>query len=235
MRVVIAEDNVLLSSGLELLLGTKGFEVAAVATDAPGFLAAVEAHRPDVTIVDVRLPPGFRDEGIRAALQARRDHPALPILVLSQYVEHAYATRLLADTRGGIGYLLKDRVSRVTEFTDALRRVADGGTVMDPEVIAQLLAQGDPVDTLTPREREVLALMAEGLDNTTIAARLFITDNAVHKHIGNIFLKLDLSPEDSGHRRVLAVLAHLRHHGTPRTGDRPAGVQNGDRYRPGSR
>lgn len=223
MRVVIAEDNVLLSSGLELLLKSKGFAVAAIATDAPGFLAAVEAHKPDATIVDVRLPPGFRDEGIRAALQARRDHPGLPILVLSQYVEQEYATRLLANTRGGIGYLLKDRVSRVVEFTEALRRVADGGTAMDPEVIAQLLAHGDPIDALTAREREVLALMAEGHDNATIAGRLFITGNAVHKHIGNVFLKLGLSVEDSGHRRVLAVLAYLRRHGgapptpTPRT------------------
>ncbi|MET8572539.1 response regulator transcription factor [Streptomyces sp. NPDC004783] len=214
MRVVIAEDNVLLSSGLELLLGSQGFEVAAVTDDAPGFLAAVESHRPDVTIVDVRLPPTFRDEGIRAALQARRDRPGLPVLVLSQYVEREYAGRLLADAGGGIGYLLKDRVSRVAEFTEALRRVAAGGTAMDPEVVAQLLAvRGDPVDSLTPREREVLALMAEGHDNTTIAQRLFITDNAVHKHIGNLFLKLGLSPGDSGHRRVRAVLAHLRRHG----------------------
>jgi DNA-binding NarL/FixJ family response regulator len=220
---VIAEDNVLLSSGLELLLEPQGFEIAAIATDAPGFLAAVETHRPDVTIVDVRLPPGFRDEGIRAAVQARRDHPGLPILVLSQYVEQAYAGRLLADTRGGIGYLLKDRVSRVAEFTEALRRVAGGGTAMDPEVIAQLLAHGDPVDALTARERQVLALMAEGHDNATIAKRLFVSDNAVHKHIGGIFLKLGLSVEDSGHRRVLAVLAYLRRQGgiPPVPADRP--------------
>ncbi|MQM25885.1 response regulator [Glycomyces sp. NEAU-7082] len=220
---MIAEDNVLLSSGLELLLESQGFEIAAIATDAPGFLAAVETHRPDVTIVDVRLPPGFRDEGIRAAVQARRDHPGLPILVLSQYVEQAYAGRLLADTRGGIGYLLKDRVSRVAEFTEALRRVAGGGTAMDPEVIAQLLAHGDPVDALTARERQVLALMAEGHDNATIAKRLFVSDNAVHKHIGGIFLKLGLSVEDSGHRRVLAVLAYLRRQGgiPPVPADRP--------------
>lgn len=223
MRVVIAEDNVLLSSGLELLLGSQGFEVAAITDDAPGFLAAVETHRPDLAIVDVRLPPTFRDEGIRAALRARRDRPGpavlpvlpvLPVLVLSQYVEQEYAGRLLADTRGGIGYLLKDRVSRIPEFTDALRRVAAGGTAMDPEVIAQLLTvRGDPVAALTPREREVLALMAEGQDNATIAQRLFITDNAVHKHIGNVFLKLGLSPGDSGHRRVRAVLAYLRRRG----------------------
>ncbi|MFF8376310.1 response regulator [Streptomyces sp. NPDC015661] len=216
MRVVIAEDNVLLASGLELLLGSQGFEVAAIAGDAPGFLAAVETHRPDVTVVDVRLPPGFRDEGIRAALQARRDRPGLPVLVLSQYVEQEYAGRLLSDTRGGIGYLLKDRVSRIAEFTEALRRVAAGGTAMDPEVIAQLLAvRGDPVDALTPREREVLALMAEGHDNAGIAQRLFVTDNAVHKHIGSVFLKLGLSAGDSGHRRVRAVLAWLRRHGGP--------------------
>ncbi|MFF0295155.1 LuxR C-terminal-related transcriptional regulator [Kitasatospora sp. NPDC004615] len=213
MRVVIAEDNVLLSSGLELLLTAKGFDVAAIAEDASAFLAAVAEHRPDVTIVDVRLPPGFRDEGIRAAIRARRDHPGLPVLVLSQYVERQYAGELVSDGRGGVGYLLKDRVGRVSEFVDALRRVAAGGTVMDPEVIAQLLTRPahDPIATLTPREREVLALMAEGNDNTTIATRLFITDNAVHKHIGNIFTKLALSPSDTGHRRVRAVLTYLSH------------------------
>ncbi|MFB0627816.1 response regulator [Streptomyces sp. AB3(2024)] len=221
MRVVIAEDNVLLSSGLELLLGSQGFEVAAIADDAPGFLAAVETHRPDVTIVDVRLPPTFRDEGIRAALRARRDRPGLPVLVLSQYVEQEYAGRLLSDTRGGIGYLLKDRVSRISEFTDALRRVAAGGTAMDPEVIARLLAvRGDPVDALTPREREVLALMAEGHDNATIARRLFITDNAVHKHIGGVFARLGLPAGDGGHRRVRAVLAYLRRHDGTEPGPR---------------
>ena len=214
MRVVIAEDNVLLASGLELLLSSQGFHVAAITDDAPGFLTAVETHRPDITIVDVRLPPTFRDEGIRAALHARIARPGLPVLVLSQYVEQEYAGRLLADTSGGIGYLLKDRVSRIAEFTDALRRVAAGGTAMDPEVIAQLLAvRGDPVDALTPREREVLALMAEGHDNAGIAQRLFITDNAVHKHISNVFLKLGLSAGDGSHRRVRAVLAYLRRHG----------------------
>jgi DNA-binding NarL/FixJ family response regulator len=210
MRVVIAEDNVLLSTGLELLLNRAGFEIAAIADDAAGFLAAVREHRPDVTIVDVRLPPSFRDEGIRAALQARREHPGLPVLVLSQYVEQQYAAELLSTTGGGVGYLLKDRVSRIDEFVDALRRVAAGGTAMDTEVIAQLLARrGDPIAVLTPREREVLALMAQGHDNTTIADRLVITDNAVHKHIGNIFTKLGLAVTDSGHRRVLAVLAYL--------------------------
>ncbi|MFF2747310.1 response regulator [Kitasatospora sp. NPDC058048] len=211
MRVVIAEDNVLLANGLELLLTATGFEVAAIAPDAPGFVAAVTEHRPDVAIVDVRLPPGFRDEGIHAAIRVRRLHPGLPVLVLSQYVEQQYAGELISDGRGGVGYLLKDRVSRVSEFTDALRRVAAGGTVMDPEVIGQLLTRParDPIAALTPREREVLALMAEGKDNTTIATRLVITDNAVHKHIGHIFAKLGLSPADSGHRRVLAVLTYL--------------------------
>lgn len=210
MRVVIAEDNVLLSSGLELLLASRGFEVVAIAPDAEGFLAAVGEHRPDVTIVDVRLPPSFRDEGIRAALQARRQQPGLPVLVLSQYVEHEYASELLATTGGGIGYLLKDRVSRIDEFVQALRRVASGGTAMDPDVIAQLFSRrADPLASLTPREREVLALMAEGHDNAEIGAQLFITDNAVHKHIGNIFAKLGLTVDGTGHRRVLAVLAYL--------------------------
>jgi len=211
VRVVIAEDNVLLANGLELLLTAKGFHVAAIAQDAPAFIAAVTAHRPEVTIVDVRLPPTFRDEGIHAAIHARRQCPGLPVLVLSQYVEQQYAGELISDGRGGIGYLLKDQVSRVSEFVDALRRVAAGGTVMDPEVIGQLLTRHahDPIAALTPREREVLALMAEGKDNATIATRLVITENAVHKHIGNIFAKLGLSPTDSGHRRVLAVLTYL--------------------------
>jgi DNA-binding NarL/FixJ family response regulator len=210
VRVVIAEDNVLLSTGLEMLLNRVGVEVAAIAGDAAGYLAAVRDHRPDVTIVDVRLPPSFRDEGIRAALQARREHPGLPVLVLSQYVEQQYAAELLATAGGGVGYLLKDRVSRVDEFVDALRRVAAGGTAMDPEVIAQLVQRaGDPIAALTPREREVLALMAQGHDNTTIAHHLVVTDNAVHKHIGNIFAKLGLAVTDSGHRRVLAVLTYL--------------------------
>ncbi|MEV6969087.1 response regulator transcription factor [Hamadaea sp. NPDC051192] len=210
MRVVIAEDNVLLSTGLELMLNRAGFDVAAIAVDAAGFLTAVDEHHPDVTIVDVRLPPSFRDEGIRAALQARREHPGLPVLVLSQYVERQYAAELLSSAAGGVGYLLKDRVSRVDEFVDALRRVAAGGTAMDTEVIAQLFAhRADPIAALTPREREVLALMAQGHDNNTIAQRLVITDNAVHKHVGNIFAKLGLAVTDSGHRRVLAVLAFL--------------------------
>jgi DNA-binding NarL/FixJ family response regulator len=216
VRVVIVEDNVLLSSGLELLLAAKGCEVVAVVRDGATFLEAVAEHRPDIAIVDVRLPPSFRDEGIHAALRVRREHGALPILVLSQYVEREYAGELLSDGRGGIGYLLKDRVGRVAEFVDALRRVAAGGTAMDPEVVAQLLARrgGGPLDTLTSRERESLALMAQGHDNATIAERMRISDNAVHKHIGNIFAKLGLARDDSGHRRVRAVLAYLD--GTPR-------------------
>ncbi|MEU4331298.1 response regulator transcription factor [Nonomuraea dietziae] len=209
MRVVIAEDNVLLSAGLELLLGSKGIDVAAIVTDAEGLMEAVDHHRPDAVIADVRLPPTFRDEGIRAALAIRQAHRGLPVLVLSQYVEKVYARELLSDGSGGVGYLLKDRVSRVGEFVDDLRRVADGGTVMDPEVIAQLMAGGNAVDALTNREREVLALMAQGLGNTEIGKRLFVTDNAVHKHVGNIFSKLGLPPSDGGHRRVLAVLTFL--------------------------
>ncbi|MBQ1081677.1 MULTISPECIES: response regulator transcription factor [unclassified Nocardiopsis] len=213
MRIVIAEDNVLLSEGLKLLLSTRGHEVAAVAEDVPAFAAAVDRHRPDLALVDVRLPPSFRDEGIHAAIAARAAHPGLPVLVLSQYVERDYAGELLSDGQGGVGYLLKDRVGRVSEFVEALDRVAGGGTVMDPAVVRQLLTsrRRDPLETLTAREREVLALMAEGHDNGEIAARLVVTTNAVHKHIGNIFHKLDLAPTDSGHRRVRAVLAYLSH------------------------
>ena len=211
ISVVMAEDNAFLAGGLELMLTTNGFTVAATTGDADAFLDAVDEHRPDVTIVDVRLPPTFRDEGIRAAIEARRRHPDLPVLVFSQYVEREYATQLLAGAPRGIGYLLKDRVSRVDEFIEALRRVAAGGTAFDPEVIAQLLTRSasDPVSSLTPREREVLALMAEGRDNTEIAGRLFITANAVHKHINGIFSKLGLAATDGGHRRVLAVLTYL--------------------------
>jgi DNA-binding NarL/FixJ family response regulator len=210
VRVVIAEDNVLLAGGLELLLRSKGFDVAAVVPDAAAFLDAVAEHRPDVCVVDVRLPPGFRDEGIRAALEARRRRAGLPVLILSQYVEHVYATRLLASGAAGVGYLLKDRVSRIDEFLDALRRVAAGGTALDPETVAQLMARrADPIAALTRREREILGLMAQGHDNTTIAERLVVTDNAVQKHIGNIFAKLGLAPTDAGHRRVRAVLAYL--------------------------
>ncbi|MFF9013833.1 LuxR C-terminal-related transcriptional regulator [Streptomyces sp. NPDC014870] len=210
MRVVIAEDNVLLSTGLELLLTSSGYEVAEVTTDAESFLAAVDRHRPAVTLVDVRLPPSFRDEGIRAAIEARRLHPGLPVLVLSQYVEQLYASELLSSSGGGVGYLLKDRISRIDEFLAALDRVAAGGTALDPDVVAQLLARRtQPLSTLTRRERQVLALMAEGHDNATLARKLSITDNAVHKHIGNIFAKFELTESDSGHRRVRAVLTYL--------------------------
>ncbi|MFG3189890.1 response regulator transcription factor [Streptomyces omiyaensis] len=211
MRVVIAEDNALLREGLVLLLTSAGHEVAAVAASGPEVLPALLEHRPDVAVLDVRMPPGFRDEGLRAALAARAEIPGMPVLVLSQYVEETYAAELLGGGAGGVGYLLKDRVGRVDEFLDALERVAAGGTALDPEVVAELLAtrKDDPVDRLTPREREVLRLMAEGRDNATIATQLVVTERAVSKHIGNVFLKLGLPPSDSGHRRVLAVLAYL--------------------------
>jgi DNA-binding NarL/FixJ family response regulator len=211
VRVVIAEDNVLLRDGLELLLTHSGHEVAAAVDNAPALLAALASDLPDIVVLDVRLPPSFQDEGLRAAVEARKRHPGLPILVLSQYVERAYATELLTDRAGAIGYLLKDRVARVDEFLDALNRVAAGGTALDPEVVSQLLARdhGRPLHTLTAREREVLELMAQGHDNNTIAELLFVTERSVGKHIGSIFTKLGLLPTDPGHRRVLAVLALL--------------------------
>jgi DNA-binding NarL/FixJ family response regulator len=210
VRVVVVEDNRILAEGIGLLLTGAGFEVAAIVTDAEAFVAAVEEHKPDVTVVDVRLPPTFTDEGLRAAIAVRRSRPGQPVLVFSQYVEEVYAAELLAAGSEGVGYLLKDRVSRVEEFLDALRRVAAGGTVLDPEVVSQLMVRRrSPLERLTPREREVLALMAEGLGNAEIADRLVVTEAAVHKHVGNVFAKLDLAPGDSGHRRVLAVLAHL--------------------------
>ncbi|MEU0936424.1 response regulator transcription factor [Embleya sp. NPDC005971] len=212
MRVVIAEDDALLREGLTLLLAGEGFEVPAAVDNGTDFLAAVATHEPDVTVVDVRLPPDFRDEGLRAAIEARRRRPGLPVLVLSAYVEDRYAAELLADGKGATGYLLKQRVGDVAEFADALRRVAAGGTVMDPEVVAQLLVRrrsDDPLRELTPREREVLGLMAEGRSNTDIGRLLVISEGAVNKHIRNIFAKLGLAPDDVGHRRVLAVLAYL--------------------------
>ncbi|MCX4091037.1 response regulator transcription factor [Nocardia sp. alder85J] len=211
MRVVIAEDNALLREGLVLLLSSAGHEVVAVAGTGPEVVPALLTHRPDIAVLDVRMPPAFRDEGLRAALEARAKIPGLPILVLSQYVEQSYATELLGGGAGGIGYLLKDRVGRVDEFLDALHRVAAGGTALDPEVVGELLTRrrNSPIDALTAREREVLELMAEGHDNASIAQTLFVTERAVSKHIGNIFLKLDLPPSDGGHRRVLAVLAYL--------------------------
>jgi DNA-binding NarL/FixJ family response regulator len=205
MRVVIAEDNALLREGLVLLLTSAGHEVVAVAAAEPQILPALLEHG------DVRMPPGFRDEGLRAALAAREKIPGLPVLVLSQYVEESYAAELLSGGASGVGYLLKDRIGRVEEFLDALDRVAAGGTALDPEVVTELLTRRrrTPLDSLTPRELEVLKLMAEGHDNTTIATTLVITERAVSKHIGNVFLKLGLPSDDIGHRRVLAVLAYL--------------------------
>ncbi|GAA1349861.1 response regulator [Saccharothrix algeriensis] len=212
MRVVIAEDDVLLREGLSLLLANAGIDVVAAVDNATEFLARIAGDRPDAVVMDVRLPPSFRDEGLRAAVEARRVHPGLPVLVLSAYVENSYAAELLADGVGGVGYLLKERVGKVGEFLDALHRVADGGTAMDPEVISQLLVRrkpDDPLTTLTAREREVLALMAEGHDNGAIAKILVVSEGAVHKHIRNIFSKLGLPNDEGGHRRVLAVLAYL--------------------------
>ncbi|MDQ0600671.1 DNA-binding NarL/FixJ family response regulator [Streptomyces canus] len=213
MRVVIAEDNALLREGLVLLLTSAGHEVVAVVGTGPEVMPALREQRPDVAVLDVRMPPGFRDEGLRAALEARKEFPGQPVLVLSQYVEESYAAELLGGGTSGVGYLLKDRVGRVDEFLDALERVAGGGTALDPEVVTELLTRrkNTPLDSLTPRERETLALMAEGHDNATIAKTLVVTERAVHKHIGNVFLKLGLPPSDSGHRRVLAVLAYLAH------------------------
>jgi len=212
--VVIAEDSVLLLAGLTKLLDSAGFEVCATAGDAEGLLAAVERERPDVVIADVRMPPTHTDEGIRAALVIRSQWPDIAILVLSQYVEERYAADLLSANTRGVGYLLKDRVADVAEFLDALRRVTAGGTALDAEVVAQLIVRrGDPLDALTQRERDVLALMAEGRSNTEIGAALTVTDSAVSKHINSIFAKLGLYPGDVGHRRVLAVLRYLG--GTP--------------------
>ncbi|XVV04892.1 response regulator [Actinosynnema sp. CA-248983] len=211
MRVVIAEDSVLLRSGVERLLADEGIETVAAVEDGEALLAAVEQHRPDLALVDVRMPPTFTDEGLRAAIEARRRVPNLPVLVLSQYVEERYAVELLAGGASGVGYLLKERVSDVSEFVAAVRRVADGGTSIDHEVITQLMVRSrrKPVDSLTQREREVLGLMAQGLSNTAIAKSLVVSDGAVEKHVGNIFAKLGLEPSTSEHRRVRAVLAYL--------------------------
>ena len=212
MRVVIAEDLFLLREGMASLLKEHGFDVAEAVGDGPSLLRALTSQRPDVAIVDVRLPPAYTDEGLQAALEARRQVPGLPVLILSAHVERLYARELLADQAGGVGYLLKDRVFTDEQFTDALRTVARGGTIMDPEVVAKLLARRSgqpPVARLTDREHQVLALMAEGRSNSAIAQRLVITEKAVSKHCTSIFVKLDLPPSDDDNRRVLAVLAYL--------------------------
>jgi DNA-binding NarL/FixJ family response regulator len=214
--VIVVEDLVLLRDGMIRLLSTSGLQVAAAVDTGPAFLEAIDAHRPDVAVVDVRLPPTFTDEGLRAAIEARRRRPGFPVLILSQYVEQLYARELLSDGAGGVGYLLKDRVGDVRQFVEAVQRVAGGGTAMDPEVISQILARRarrSPLAELTPREREVLALMAEGRTNAAIARRLTVTTKAVSKHIARIFDKLGLEPSDDDHRRVLAVLAYLNSSG----------------------
>ena len=212
MRVVLGEDLTLLRDGLIRLLTAYDMQVVAAVDNGPELLHALVTHRPDVAVVDVRLPPGFTDEGLRAAIEARVRVPGLPVLVLSQHVEQLYAKELLSAGTGGLGYLLKDRVSDVRRFIEAVRTVAGGGTAMDPEVVSQLLARharDEPLGRLTPREREVLALMAEGRTNAGIATRLVVTDKAVSKHINNIFIKLDLYPAEDDNRRVLAVLTYL--------------------------
>jgi DNA-binding NarL/FixJ family response regulator len=212
VRVVVAEDLFLLREGLVRLLEAHDCEIVAAVDNGPELLRALTGQRPDVAVVDVRLPPSFTDEGLQAALAARRQIPGLPVLVLSQYVEQLYARELLADGAGAIGYLLKDRVFNTEQFIDAVRRVAAGGTAMDPEVISRLLARNvrdEPLGRLTPREREVLALMAEGRSNAAIAQRLVVSEGAVGKHTTTIFAKLDLAPSEDDNRRVLAVLTYL--------------------------
>jgi DNA-binding NarL/FixJ family response regulator len=212
VRVVVAEDLFLLREGITRLLQAHGCDIAAAVGDGPALVQALLSERPDVAIVDVRLPPTFTDEGLRAALEARRRVPGLPVLVLSQYVEQLYARELLADRAGGVGYLLKDRVFTDDQFVDVLRTVAKGGTVMDPEVVAELLVRHSrdaPIARLTARERDVLTLMAEGRSNAAIAQQLFVSEKAVSKHCTSIFAKLDLPPSENDNRRVLAVLAFL--------------------------
>jgi DNA-binding NarL/FixJ family response regulator len=211
MRIVIAEDDPLLREGLALLLRAESLDVVATAGTADGALDAIDEHKPDVAILDVRMPPTHADEGIVAAVEARSRQPGLAVLVLSAYVEQTFATQLLTGGVAGLGYLLKERVGRVEEFMDALRRVAEGGTAIDPEVVAQLFTrtQDSRLERLSPREGDVLALMAEGLGNSAIAERLVVTEGAVHKHIRSIFAKLDLSPTDRTDRRVAAVLQYL--------------------------
>jgi DNA-binding NarL/FixJ family response regulator len=216
MRIVIAEDSAVVRAGLAEILADRGHQVLAAVGDAEALLAAVDTHRPDVIVVDVRMPPGYTDEGLRAALDIRRSHPETGVLVFSQYIETRYAADLLGAAAGrgaaGVGYLLKDRVADVGEFIEALSRVAAGGTALDPEVVTQLLGasrRADGIGSLTAREREVLALMAEGRSNGAIAALLVVSERAVEKHVGNIFAKLGLAPSDADHRRVLAVLRYL--------------------------
>jgi DNA-binding NarL/FixJ family response regulator len=212
VRVVLGEDLALLRDGLIRLLSANGFDVIEAVDNGPDLLRALVDKRPDVAVVDVRLPPTFTDEGLRAAIAARASVPGLPVLVLSQYVEQLYARELLSDGRGSVGYLLKDRVANVDQFVDAVRRVAAGGTAMDPEVVSQLLASNagnEPLHRLTPREKEVLGLMAEGRSNAAIAGKLFVTEKAIAKHTNNIFTKLDLPVSADDNRRVLAVLAYL--------------------------
>jgi DNA-binding NarL/FixJ family response regulator len=212
VQVVIAEDLALLRDGLTRLLRDNGFDVVAAVSDGDALIHAVNSERPDIAIVDIRLPPSFRDEGVRAALELRQRSPETAILVVSQYVELTYATELLSDGQGGVGYLLKDRIMDVADFVDAVRRVAEGGTALDPEVVAQLFSRqkAGPLEELTPRELEVLGLMAEGRSNAAIAEQLVLTVGAVEKHIANILMKLRLPPSETDHRRVLAVLAYLQ-------------------------
>ena len=212
MRIVIAEDAAVIRAGLAEILTDRGHEIVAAVGDAEALKDAVVACRPDVAIVDVRMPPSHTDEGLRAAIAIRRDHPGVGILVFSQYIETRYAADLLATGSGGVGYLLKDRVANVAEFTDAITRIAAGGTALDPEVVSGLLnasRHASALGTLTAREHDVLALMAEGRSNSAIADRIFVSERAVEKHISNIFTKLNLPPSDSDHRRVLAVLKYL--------------------------
>ena len=217
MRVVIAEDLALLRDGLTRLLRDNEFEVVAAVEDADALLRVIVTEKPEIAIVDIRLPPTFRDEGVRAALEARRRAPDTAILVVSQYVEQTYAAELLADGRGGVGYLLKDRIMDVADFVDAVRRVAEGGTALDPEVVAQLFSsrRHGPLERLTPRELEVLGLMAEGRSNAGIAQALVLTVGAVEKHVASILGKLQLPPSESDHRRVLAVLTYLQEEHPP--------------------
>jgi len=213
VRVILCEDHALVRDGLERLLGNHGFEVAASVDNPAAFLAAIARERPDVCVVDVRLPPSFSDEGVQMAIEARRQIPGLPILILSQYVEQTYARELLSAGEGGVGYLLKDRVADPKQFVEAVRRVAGGGTALDPEAVARLLGRPDRqgrLELLTPREREVLSRMAEGRSNSAIAAELVVTERAIEKHVSNIFWKLDLPATSKDHRRVLAVLAWLQ-------------------------